>query len=315
MGSVGFAKYVMKKFQKFPTFDIEKVGERNEVFHHDLFLKGSTDQQKKIMLKSSQSKYENEFNFPFDKYFGISLLPFLKDKTVLDLGCFTGGRSAAWFERYQMKHLSGIDINDIYIEAATQYAALKNISADYRKGTGEKIPYADNQFDAVITYDVFEHVRDLRKTMAECQRVLKPEGKLIVVFPSYYQPIEHHLGLVSNMPGLQFMFSGKTLIKAYYEILKERGEKAYWYNRDSPDLEKWEKGNTINGTTYRQFRNICIEQDWKKIFQSRKPIGSVGRKFEKNKLLKGLMKVFTPLTYVPFLQEILLHRIAVILEK
>lgn len=315
MGTVGIAKYVMKKSQNFPTFNKEKVGERNEVFHHSIFLNGTPEQRKEIMLKSSQSKYESEYKFPFDKYFGIELLPFLKGKTVLDLGSFTGGRSAAWFERYQMKHLSGTDISETYIDAATQFAQLKNISADYKKGFGEKIPYGDNQFDSIITYDVFEHVQDLSKTMAECYRVLKPGGKLIAVFPSYYQPKEHHLGLVSRVPGLQFMFSGRTLVKAYYEILQERGDNAYWYRRSTPELEAWEKGNTINGTTFHKFRKIYREQKWKKIFQSRKPVGSVGRMFEKNKLMKVISKVFVPLTYIPFVQEIVLHRIAVILEK
>ena len=315
MSAVGIAKFVMKRFQSFPVFNKEKVGEMNEVFHHSIFLNSTAEQQKEIMLKSSQSKYDSEIDFPFDNYFGFPLLPILRNKTALDLGSFTGGRTAAWFERYKLKRISGTDINQIYIDAATQFAKIRNINADYRKGRGESIPYENDQFDVILTFDVLEHVQNIRKTMDECYRVLKPGGKLIAVFPSYYQPLEHHLGRVTRLPGLQYVFSGKTQVKAYYEILKERGDAAYWYRRDTPFLEEWEKGNTINGTTFYKFRKLINDQNWKIWFQSRKTIGSTGRYVEKNKWIKIPSLLFIPFTYVPIIQDIVLHRIAVILEK
>ena len=315
MNTVTIAKFLMKKFENSPTFNKENVGELNEVFQHDIFLNGTEEQRKEIMLKSSQSKYESEFNFPFDKYFGFDLCPLLKDKSILDLGCFTGGRSAAWFERYKLKQLTGMDISQIYIDAAIQFAKIKQINADYKVGFGESLPFADNQFDAILTYDVFEHVQDLKKTMDECYRLLKPGGRLIAVFPGYYQPNEHHLDLATRFMGIQLIFSGKTLTKAYYEILKERGEEANWYKRSTPDLAEWEKGNTLNGMTFRRFRKIIKNRNWKILFQSRKPIGSVGRLIEKKKWIKLISILFVPFTYVPFIQEVVLHRITVILEK
>ena len=74
------------------------------------------------MLKSSESKYKSEMNYPWDIYFGFDLSPFLKNKVALGLGCFTGGRSAAWFERYNMKHISGIDVKKVFLESAKQFA-------------------------------------------------------------------------------------------------------------------------------------------------------------------------------------------------
>lgn len=313
--TVTLAKWVMKKYPSMPVFDRKKVGERREVFNHPVFLHGNVDERRTIMLKSSESKYADEFEFSFDNYFSFPLQPHLEGKEVLDLGCFTGGRTAAWFERYKLKHVSGMDIDPIYIEAANQFAQSKGISADYKVGFGEYIPYPDNAFDAVLTFDVLEHVVDVRKTLDECYRVLKPGGKIYLVFPTYYQPMEHHLGMVSKAPGLQMMFSGKTLVRAYFEIIEERMPDSKWYKRDSPELDAHEAGHTINGTSYRAFRNLVSPDRWATEFVCRKPIGSIGRSLKKGGSVGILSSLFAPLTYVPYLQEIFLHRVTMVLKK
>ena len=309
------ARFWMTRFESFPQFDKDKVGLLQEVFNHPEFSDGTIEQQKQIMFKSSKSKYDNELNFPIDKYFGFNLLPYLKDKKVLDLGCLVGGRTVAWYQRYEIKHICGIDVNQVYIDAAKQFADFKQINAEFRKAYAENLPYEDNRFDAIITFDVFEHVQNLEVTLKECQRVLKPGGKLFVVFPSYYQPKEHHLGLVTRLPGLQYFFSGRTLVKTYYAIIKERGQAANWYKRNNQELEKWEKGNTINGTSFRSFHHLIKKQNWKTVFVGRKPIGSVGRSLENKRILQKMFLLLTPLTYIPFIQEFFLHRITFILEK
>lgn len=312
---MNLARYLMTKFASFPQFDKDKVGLLQEDFNHPEFINSTVEQQKSIMFNSSKYRYEDELSFSIDKYFGFNLLPYLKNKNVLDLGCFVGGRAVAWYERYQINHICGIDISQVFIDAAEQFADSKQINAEFRKAYGENLPYEDNRFDAIITFDVFEHVQNLEVTLKECQRVLKPGGKLLVVFPTYYQPNEHHLGLVTRLPGIQFFFSGRTLVKTYYEIIKERGQAANWYKRNNRDLEEWEKGNTINGTSFRKFHRLIKKQNWKIAFVGRKPIGSVGRSLENKKILKTLFILLTPLTYIPFIQEIFLHRITFILEK
>ena len=37
------------------------------------------------------------------------------------------------------------------------------------------------------------------------------------------------------------LFLSLELAKAYYEIIKERGENASWYAIESPILDEWEK--------------------------------------------------------------------------
>lgn len=309
------AKVVMRLCERFPAPPDQEVGELQEVFCHNSYIEGSKSQREKIMLKCSENKYHSEMEYPWDNYFGKDLFPYLENKEVLDLGCLVGGRGVAWYERYKLKKITGIDVSEDYINASKQLAKVKSINADYKLAKGESLPFESNSFDAILTFDVLEHVQDLNKTLDECLRVLKPGGKMFLVFPSYYQPVEHHLSLVTKMPFIHYFFNGKTLVNAYYEVIQERGEEAYWYRRSSPKLMDWEKGNTINGTTLSKFLKILKNSAWTINYQSRKPIGSIGRNISKNKVFKVISKLLIPLVYVPGFREMFLHRITFILSK
>ncbi len=315
MNTVRIAKALMKMFERFPQFSEEEVGELSDVFNHKSFLEGDEAKRKSIMLKASESKYNGEIRYPWDNYFGFSLKPLLRGKTALDLGCLAGGRSIAWFERYDLQQIAGIDIKDEYIEAAQQFGAIHKANTDFKKSVAESMPFEDETFDAILTFDVFEHVQDIRKTLTECHRVLKKEGRLFLVFPSYFHPIEHHLASVTLTPGIHWLFSGETLMKAYCEILEERGDDAYWYKRESPNLESWEKCNTINGTTYSQFTKLIRSMNWRVHTKAHRPLGSIGRNISQHTSAKIVSNLFLPLTYLPGLQELFLHRITFILEK
>ena len=315
MFSKVLAKYLMKLSEVRPSIDDENVWEFQEIFHHPIYTNGSDAQKKEIMRRCSLAKYNNEMAYPWDHYFGIDLRPLLQGKTVLDLGCLTGGRGIAWTELYETKHLVGVDVDESYIAAARQFAAMKKVSAEFRVARGEAIPLEDNSVDAVLSFDVFEHVQNPDSVLKECYRVLKPHGKAFLVFPSYYQPVEHHLALVTQLPGLQYLFSGKTLVQAYWEILEERGSEAIWYKRRSPNLNPWEKGNTINGLTLRAFKKLIKKSDWRITSQAMFPIGAIGRNSSRSKLRRILAPIFYPLTYIPGLQEVFLHRVSFILEK
>lgn len=309
------AKALMKVYPAYPTSPEEKIGDLQEVFHHELFLTGEPRQRAAIMLESSRSKYESEVAYPWEHYFGMDLRPLLTGKEALDLGCFNGGRGVAWCERYALARLTGVDVDPVYIEAGNQFAAIRRVPAKFQLARGERLPFEDQSFDAILSYDVLEHVRSVAETLRECYRVLRPKGRCFLVFPSYFQPIEHHLSLVTRVPAIQWLFSGRTLVKAYCEILNERGPAAQWYRRESGALEPWERSNALNGITLRKFRKILSDGNWRIVLHSRKPIGSIGRNIANNRLAHLISHAFRPLTYIPGLQEAFLHRLTFILEK
>jgi len=233
---------------------------------------------------------------------------------MLDLGCFSGGRMTHWVERYNLTEGHGIDVDPVYAEAGNDFAKSKNINAKFVHGFGEDLPYPDDYFDYVASYDVFEHVQDLEEVMNEIWRVLKPGGRLLTVFPPYYNPLEAHLRLTTSLHGLHLIFSGKAITRAYHDIIKERGHEAAWYDRKNPEPAEWEKSPGLNGITIKRFRNIIASRNWDLQNWRVNSLVSHGRKSKKQpyKTISGLMKIPA---YLPVLEEVFLGRVCCILKK
>lgn len=49
----------------------------------------------------------------------------------------------------------------------------------------ERLSFGDASFDLLITQDVFEHVPDLQRALAESARVLRPGGRLVFTVPCF----------------------------------------------------------------------------------------------------------------------------------
>lgn len=56
---------------------------------------------------------------------------------------------------------------------------------DVVQSMGDQLPFATSEFDLVALLDTVEHIPDELGVFAECLRVLKPGGKLIVTVPAF----------------------------------------------------------------------------------------------------------------------------------
>ena len=209
----------------------------------------------------------------------------------------------------------GIDVRDVYLQAAHKFAGLKGADAHFAASVGEALPFRNNCFDAILSFDVFEHVRSVRKVLGECWRVLRPEGVLLVLFPGYFHPTEHHLSMVTLTPCLHWIFSGEDLMEAYNSILDERGDEAIWYARSSRRLQPWERCNTINGMEVNEFRHLIQEMGWQVVLDRRLPLLGTGQVVKRVPILRIVSTVIRVLMEAPFLEEFLSHRIVYILRK
>lgn len=103
---------------------------------------------------------------------------------VLDIGCGTG---ALLLEAENVVGHNGtavgLDIEPAMIEQATRRASRKHSQAIFEIASVEQIPYPDNTFDVAISSLMYHHLTELQKTagLKELKRVLKPNGRLLVV--------------------------------------------------------------------------------------------------------------------------------------
>ncbi|WP_027059070.1 class I SAM-dependent methyltransferase [Mesorhizobium loti] len=102
----------------------------------------------------------------------------LHDKTILDIGCGSGGIALHLIERHGAAHTTGFDVEQPVIEAARQRAAARGLEqkASFIQGPPGPLPFADRSFDVVFSKDALLHVPDKDALFAEIFRVLKPGG-------------------------------------------------------------------------------------------------------------------------------------------
>lgn len=105
---------------------------------------------------------------------------FTEGKRVLDYGCGSGYGAARCAG--SAEHVTGVDVAEdaiAYARANYSFDNLEFQSID----PDQPLPFPDGSFDTVISFQVFEHVRDTERYLAEIHRVLRPRGRLVLVTP------------------------------------------------------------------------------------------------------------------------------------
>jgi len=145
-------------------------------------MKTDSTKKKAILGFNQQAKDYDNSN---DSKHARTIYPFVLEKldhtdyhSVLDVGCGTGAVLSAIMNRNKNRPiLAGIDISPEMIKVAN---ARLGVHADLRTGDAENLPWNDNSFDVVLCIDSFHHYPNPEKALSEINRVVKPNGRLIL---------------------------------------------------------------------------------------------------------------------------------------
>ncbi len=157
-------------------------------FWHNMLIKFDKDKSNLFMnygyasnngtFKHLQLSPEDEN----DRYF-IQLYDYVtrhhdfKDSKVLEVGSGRGG-GASFLARYkQPAEYTAIDISQSIIDFCNKFHNTPGLQ--FVKGEAEKIPFQDNQFDALINIESARCYNNIGKFFSEVNRVLKKDGKFL----------------------------------------------------------------------------------------------------------------------------------------
>ena len=102
--------------------------------------------------------------------------------TVLDVGCGTGFATEGLLERTE--HVHALDQSRHQLEKAYEKFG-RNEQVRFYRGDAERLPFADDTFDALWSSGSIEYWPDPVATLREFRRVVKPGGAVLVVGPNY----------------------------------------------------------------------------------------------------------------------------------
>lgn len=105
-----------------------------------------------------------------------------KGLRLLDVGCGTGRLLSYVMDSWPGLAAVGLDLSQPYLDHAAKLLASWP-GVELHRGLAEKMPFADETFDAVTCVFLFHELpRKVRKQVAfEIGRVLKPGGRLVLV--------------------------------------------------------------------------------------------------------------------------------------
>ncbi len=188
---------------------------------------------------------------------------FGRNVKILNIGSGTG-EDLEVIARYGKIYV--IDISQEAISVVPEKLCVEKRVAD-----ACNLPYKDEFFDYVISFDVFEHIEDDVKSVSEVHRVLKKSGMLIFTVPAFkvlFSSHDKHLGhyrryskgmlrrLLHNFYGLRmnywnaFMFPPIALLR----LMKKNSK---------PELDYIRIPALVNSLGYNllKFENSIIEKN------------------------------------------------------
>lgn len=106
---------------------------------------------------------------------------FYAGKRILDVGC--GPRGSLEWATHAAERV-GVDV----LVGRYRRFGIESHSMRYVEAGAEDMPFEDGYFDVVTSFNALDHVEDVRASLREMARVLRPGGMLVLVVDIHRRP-------------------------------------------------------------------------------------------------------------------------------
>ena len=181
--------------------------------------------------------------------------------TLLDLGCGDGAVTQGYLA-YGAERVIGADVDAHALARGRDHFP----GVDFRLIANGRISLEDNSVDTIISHDVFEHVADPSSVLAECRRILKPHGTMLIGTWGWYHPFAPHLFAAMPVPWAHVFVSEKTLLRAARRVYQ-----APWYRPTMHDLDvdgRKIASKYLDEEISTDYVNKLLIADFRRIFKS-----------------------------------------------
>jgi ubiquinone/menaquinone biosynthesis C-methylase UbiE len=152
-------------------------------------------------------------------------VPFDKSLKLLDIAC---GNGHLLHEAEKRVASFGMDISRVGIARAGQVAAKSELQV----GIAENLPYANCCFDYVVCLGSLEHFLDMQKALQEMHRVVKKNGRILLLVPNNDYLVFKVIGkppLYQVNERWMSMAEWKMLIAKYLVIKEAKSFNTHWF--------------------------------------------------------------------------------------
>lgn len=105
------------------------------------------------------------------------------NKTILEVGCGRGDFSILLSK--QGARVKAMDFSLAAIEVARRKNLAKKTNINFVVADAQSIPFLDNVFDLIYSFECLEHILEPQLMLNECYRALKPNGKVVLTTENY----------------------------------------------------------------------------------------------------------------------------------
>jgi ubiquinone/menaquinone biosynthesis C-methylase UbiE len=136
---------------------------------------------------------------PFWRRWLSAALPHLIGPRVLEVSFGTGWLLCQYADRFEAH---GIDLNAAMLQVAARNLRRRGLTARLQRANVEALPYPAETFDTVLNTMAFSGYPNANAAMSELRRVLKPQGRLVMIDVNYPDD--------NNLPGRTLMGIGRV---------------------------------------------------------------------------------------------------------